>query len=156
MKRGQYLVPALFGLLVLVLSVTLLTVFARSPYTHANLDSAYSDGYSRTQQVTVGTPVPYAPPSAAKKPAKSAGPVVVGRQLFTANNCASCHGQSGQGGTFAPPIAGFDAATLKQRTHAGPGGMPAYSGQQLTPDQLDAIAAFLQSVGKAQSPNTPK
>lgn len=144
MRRSQTrMVPGLLGLLVVGLGATLLAIFLRSPDTHANLVPSYSDSYGRTAQIAVGSPVPFVP---AGKTASTADPVAYGRQLFFANYCASCHGERGQGGAFAPPIAGFDLATLTQRVHVGPGGMPVFSEQTLTAAQLAAIEAYLLSV----------
>lgn len=147
MQRPSYrLVPLLFGLLVVVLGGLLLVVFFRSPYTHANLTTSYDSAYSRTHQTVLGSPVPLALSGPAAKPGSSANPLALGQQLFFAKYCASCHGERGQGATFAPPIAGFDLQTLTQRVRAGPGPMPAFSEQSLSADQLAAIEAYLVSL----------
>jgi len=82
--------------------------------------------------------------------------VVLGRLLFYAADCASCHGSRGQGGTFAPSIAGFDLQTVTQAVRKGPGAMPVFSDQTLSADQLAAIDAFLQSAVKAATPAPSK
>jgi mono/diheme cytochrome c family protein len=142
-RTQNRIVPGLFGLLVVGLGATLVTVFLRSPDTHANLVPGYSASYVRTAQIPLGSPVPFVPAGQTKS---TADQVAYGRQLFFANYCASCHGERGQGGAFAPPIAGFDLQTLTQRVHVGPGGMPVFSDQTLTADQLAAIEAYLLSV----------
>ncbi len=154
MKWTKYrLVPFLFGLMVVVLGSLLLAIFFRSPDPHANLTPGYSDSYDRTEQIPVGSPVPFVP---AGKTANSADRVAYGQQSYFSNYCASCHGDRGQGGSFAPPIAGLDVQTLTKKVHQGPGGMPVFTDKTLTPDQLDAIAAFLQSVKQQTASSTGK
>ena len=141
MKLRNWVVPIGLGGMVVVLGLTLLVVGARSPYTHANRNPAPEAAYTRTQQILVGTPVAYVAPGLADPASASSDEVTLGGQLFVAENCASCHGITGSGGTFAPPVRGFKVATLTEKTHAGPGGMPAFA--DLTDAQLQAIAAFL-------------
>ncbi len=148
-KRWYWSAPVLFGGLVLVLGLGLQTIFARSPYTHANLAGGYVANYTRTGQSVVGPPAPYVPPGLSASGAASSDPVALGRSLFVALNCASCHGLQGQGSNFTSPIVGFGVNTLQQRTHSGPGGMPAYA--DLTQDQLRALVAYLNSVAASKS-----
>ncbi len=145
MRLNRYwTLPAALGAMVVVLGLTLLVIGARSPYTHANRDAGPDAAYTRTQQTLVGTPVPYVPPGlSSAAAASSTDQVTLGGRLFVAENCASCHGITGSGGTFAPPIRGFDVTALQQKTHAGPGGMPAFAG--LSDAQLQAIAAYLKA-----------
>jgi mono/diheme cytochrome c family protein len=145
-RTKSRLVPVLFGLLVVVLGGSLQVIFFRSPYTHANLTTSYDSAYSRTHEIVVGSPVPLAPSGLAGKPGSSADQVALGRQLFFAKFCASCHGERGQGATFAPPIAGFDLETLTQRVRVGPGAMPAFSAEAVSAEDLAAIEAYLVSV----------
>lgn len=150
MTRSRYwIAPALFAVMVVGLGVTLLVIGARSPYTHSNRDVAPSTTYTRTQQTLVGTPVAYTAPGLASSVSTTSDQVTLGGQLFVAENCASCHGLTGSGGTFAPPIRGFDVATLTKRTQSGPGGMPAFA--NLTSAQLQAIAAYLNTGTKASA-----
>ena len=157
MKRAKpRLVPVVFGLLVVVLGCSLLVIFFRSPYTHANLATGYDKGYDRTRRTMVGTPVPFVRLGLAGNAASTGDRVVLGRLLFYAADCASCHGSRGQGGTFAPSIAGFDLQTVTQAVRKGPGAMPAFSDQTLSADQLADIEAYLQSVRKAATPAPSK
>ena len=157
MNRARYrLVPALFGLLVVVLGTSLLVIFFRSPYTHANLATGYDKDCDRTRRTMVGTPVPFVRLGLTGNAASTADRVVLGRLLFYAADCASCHGSRGQGGTFAPPIAGDNLPTLTQAVRKGPGAMPVFSDQTLSADQLAAIDAFLQSAVKAATPAPSK
>ena len=52
---------------------------------------------------------PAAPPGAS--PATFEDQVALGQQLYGAN-CASCHGDSGQGSADAPPVVGIDKGAL--------------------------------------------
>ncbi len=77
----------------------------------------------------------------------------LGRDLFI-QNCASCHGAGGAGGAVgggfvAPPLDQADPKTVGEAALSGPGPMPQFS---FTPDQLDAIAAYVQYLKAPASP----
>jgi mono/diheme cytochrome c family protein len=139
--RKHWIAPAIFAGLVVSLSVTLLTIGARSPYTHLNLSAGVNRDYNRTNQTIVG---PAQPIQAAGGVTRNGDLVQTGAQLFMNLDCASCHGLKGQGGVFAPVIVGTDASTLAKKTSQGPGGMPAFAG--LSDQDFNALAAYLKSV----------
>ncbi len=140
------LLPAIVGAAVLGIGLTLLTIVARSPYTHSNLDLGFDPRYTRTDQAIVGAPVPFSGDGLGVQPASD--PVQLGQQLFVTKGCASCHGLDGRGGVIGPSIVGTKADKLRSRTTAGPQGMPAYAPGALTDQDLAAIAAFLNATGK--------
>jgi ubiquinol-cytochrome c reductase cytochrome b subunit len=78
----------------------------------------------------------------------TSGPVAQGAQLFNAKGCQYCHAVNGQGGDRGPDLTHVtnrltqDDITI--RILNGGGNMPAYGGN-LTPDELNAIIAFLKS-----------
>ena len=94
------LLPAFIGAAVMGLALTLLTIVARSPYTHDNLDLNINPRYTRTDQIIVGAPIPFGSGRLAVPLANDQ--VELGRQLFVADNCASCHGLDGRGGVVGP------------------------------------------------------
>jgi cytochrome c553 len=146
--RKNWLAPAIFAGLVVSLSVTLLTIGARSPYTHLNLSAGVVSGYDRTTQTLVG------PPQSIKANAMVTGHGDLSQQgaaLFMNLDCASCHGIKGQGGVVGPVIAGVNATLVQQKTAAGPGGMPKFTG--LSDQDVQALAAYLVSVTKAPGSN---
>jgi mono/diheme cytochrome c family protein len=66
-----------------------------------------------------------------------------GEAVF-ANNCASCHGAEGAGGT-APALAGrgdLDENEVETIVRNGGGGMPAFEGQ-LEDDEIDAVVDYV-------------
>jgi mono/diheme cytochrome c family protein len=87
-----------------------------------------------------------------------------GDSLFNGHRmgaCWSCHGENGKGTNIAPKLAGnpkwinidgsLDAirgvithGIPKPKKH--PGAMPPMGGAQLTPDQIDALAAYVYSL----------
>lgn len=140
------ILPVLIGGGVLLMALTLLTIVARSPYTHANLDLSYDPGYTRTDQTMVGAPVPAMGDRLAVP--RAGDPVELGRQLFVVDGCAACHGLDGRGGIIGPSIVGTKAAKLRTVTSVGPDGMPAYSPDALSDGDLAAIAAYLAAMGK--------
>ncbi len=140
------ILPGFIGAAVTGLALTLLTIVARSPWTHSNLDVSFDPRYTRTQQMLVGAPVP-AQGDMMAVPA-AADPVQHGKQLFVVEGCASCHGLDAHGGVVGPSIAGTKAAKLRAVTSVGPGGMPQYAAGALSDQDLAAIAAYLAAVAK--------
>ncbi len=138
--------PAFIGAGVLVVSLSLLTIVARSPYTHANLNAGFDRAYTRTLQMLVGTPVPLS----GGQPASPASndQIQLGRQLFVTEGCASCHGLDGRGGIIGPSITGTKEEKLRVETLVGPKGMPPYAPGALSYQDLAAIAAYLSAMGK--------
>jgi mono/diheme cytochrome c family protein len=140
------LLPALIGAAVLGIGLTLLTIVMRSPYTHSNLNLAFDSGYTRTDQIFVGAPVPISAGMMGVQPA--ADPVQLGKQLFVTEGCASCHGLDGRGGVVGPSIVGTKADKLRVKTTVGPKGMLPYAPGALTDHDLAAIAAYLEAMNK--------
>ena len=140
------LLPTFIGSAVLVLAATLVGIVARSPYTHSNLNLDLDPRYTRTEQIVVGAPIPFGAGRLVVPPASD--PVAYGKQLFIADNCAGCHGLDGSGGIVGPSILGKTAKKLRTATHVGPKGMPAYEDGALSEADLDAIAAYLNSIKK--------
>ncbi len=138
--------PVLISAAVLLISLTLITITARSPYTHANLDLGFDPGYTRTDQTFVGESIPFSGGGLAVPPANDL--VERGKQLFVSKGCAACHGVEGRGGIIGPSIVGTKASKLRAKTLAGPEGMPAYAPGALTNDDLTAIAAYLKTMRK--------
>ncbi len=79
----------------------------------------------------------------------TAGPVYEGSRLFYDKGCQYCHVVAGRGGTFGPDLTDvaqrLPAKEITMRIVAGIGYMPAYR-DELTPQELEAIVAFLQAL----------
>jgi mono/diheme cytochrome c family protein len=145
--RNKYLLlPTLIGSGVLLLALSLLTIVARSPYTHSNLGLGFNPAYTRTQQMVVGEPVPVTGDMLAVP--RAADLVELGKQLFVSNGCAGCHGLDGHGNIIGPSIVGIKAEKLRVKTNIGPKGMLPYAPGALTDQDLAAIAAYLQAMSK--------
>lgn len=142
--RKNWIAPAIFAGLVVSLSIMLLTIGARSPYTHLNVTAGVVSGYDRTSQTLVGPPQPI---KAAAMAMGTGDPTQQGAALFMNLDCASCHGLKGEGAVIAPVIAGAPATLIQQKTTSGPGGMPKFEG--LSDQDIKALAAFLLSVTQA-------
>jgi cytochrome c553 len=144
---GKYVVlPLIIGAAVLLIALSLLTIIAHGPYTHANLDARYDPGYTRTKQILIGAPIPYSGDGLAGSPSNDL--IEHGKQLFVSEGCATCHGLDGRGGIIGPSIVGTKADKLRVRTTVGPQGMPAYAPGALTDEDLAAIAAYLKAMSK--------
>lgn len=78
------------------------------------------------------------------------GNPTVGRQFY-ADNCAACHGYTGDGGVagggaFVPTVVGHDAVTIVEAIRVGPFQMPRFGPFQIPDENLADVAAYLQSV----------
>lgn len=144
---SRFFFPVVFALVVAVLPSTLVTVGARSPYTHANLTSGYDASYARTDQIEVGAPVFYKGTGLAVPIPATAPLAVRGKAILVARGCAGCHGIDGKGGPVGPAMMA-DIEVLRDNVRKGPGGMPVFSTQDLTDYDLTAIVAYLNSVKK--------
>jgi ubiquinol-cytochrome c reductase cytochrome c subunit len=79
-----------------------------------------------------------------------------GGELFR-ETCAACHGATGRG---APLSAGKNAPGLRNASDqqiytamlTGPGNMPVFSDNQLTPDQKKSILSYIQTLKASQDP----
>jgi mono/diheme cytochrome c family protein len=138
--------PTFVGAAVLVLAISLVTIILRSPYTHSNLNLSFDPGYTRTEQMVVGPPVPYMGDALAVAPATD--PAAHGKQLFVVNGCAGCHGLDAHGSIIGPSIAGVKAAKIASKIKVGPKGMLQYAPDVFTDQDLADLAAYLSSVSK--------
>lgn len=59
---------------------------------------------------------------------------------FARDNCASCHGQDFTGG-MGPTILGLDEEAFITAVREGPGNMPAFSSDQISDEELEALAS---------------
>lgn len=144
-ERAYRRATVLIGVLLVSAALTILTIGARSPYTHANLQPGRDPGYTRTEQITLGPGVPYG--GAGSATGRTEGdPAAKGAGLFVTKGCAACHTLQGRGGAVGPSIAGTDLETLREKVRKGPSGMPSYSPETLTEEELAAIVAYLKSL----------
>lgn len=104
--------------------------------------------YSRIGQVSPWSPRFEAKPISPTVVGASSGPLADGARLFYTKGCEYCHAVSGYGGVRGPDLtdAGdrLTAEQIKTRIFSGAYNMPSYNGN-MTPDQLSAIIAFLES-----------
>ena len=143
---NRFFVPVVFVALISGLALGLIGgVVARSPETHANVRP---EGYDRTPISYVGEEFPVeAIGLADPRLVTDADQVTRGRLLLLVYGCAMCHGLAGQGGVVGPAL---DLEELflddfRPLLRSGPGGMPAFTEEVLSDDDLDAIYAFLKA-----------
>ena len=144
-ERAYRRATMFIGVLLVSAALTILTIGARSPYTHANLGSGYDPRYDRTAQIGVTDDAAFAGFSSDTS-AGNQDQIAHGASLYVTKGCVTCHALEGRGGPVGPPIAGTSAAAIEHRTRVGSGGMPRFGQQGLTADEITAIAAFLNSL----------
>ncbi len=85
----------------------------------------------------------------------TSGEIATGAALFYSKGCEYCHAVAGYGGIRGPDLtyAGdrMTADQVKTRLYSGATNMPSYT-KILTPDELNAIVAFLESRTRYPSP----
>lgn len=101
-------------------------------------------------------------PAQAEEQAASQSTVEQGRALFLVG-CASCHGMNGEGITtqrgtqYGPPLAGVGAAAVDFQVSTGrmpmarPGVQAPRKDVLYTPEEIEALAAFVASLGPGPS-----
>jgi len=144
---SRFFVPAVFLALISGLAFGLIVgVVAQSPETHANVRP---EGFDRTPIGYVGEEIPFTGIGLADpRSATIADPVARGRLLFLGNSCATCHGLASQGGVVGPDLDLEDQFLddFRPLVRSGPGGMPAFTEDILSDDDLDTIYAFLKAI----------
>lgn len=93
------------------------------------------------------TPTPAAEPAAAPAAEAPAASTAEGRSAFL-DICSGCHGQEAEGG-LGPPLAGTqrDAGTLSEVVRNGLGNMPPLDPGLISDEEIEQVAAFLNSLG---------
>ena len=66
-----------------------------------------------------------------------------GHSLFIAKGCAACHGQNAEGTTIAPALPGHNEQMVKNQVRNPRFQMPAFSLEQISDEELEAIAGFI-------------
>ena len=143
--------PIMGAIVMSALAFTLIgVIIARSPYTHHNLEP---EGYDRTDVATLGEPPPFEGIHLADPDYTTGDPLTDGRILFFANNCASCHGLTGQGATVGGDIdaSDFNLSEFLQEVRKGPKGMPAFVEETLSDEEAEQLFAFLEAIGQEGS-----
>jgi ubiquinol-cytochrome c reductase cytochrome c subunit len=82
--------------------------------------------------------------------------VAQGQRLY-AEFCTACHGPGATGdsiggGEIAPPLGEADPVQIGEAIRTGPGTMPRWSGETITDEQVNAIAAYLAFLDTSDNP----
>jgi ubiquinol-cytochrome c reductase cytochrome c subunit len=79
----------------------------------------------------------------------AAGDVAHGQELFV-ENCAACHGWGGRGGILfdrmVPEVTEATPTQVGEALRVGPAQMPVFGPRQITPAEVNDIAAYVQSL----------
>jgi mono/diheme cytochrome c family protein len=134
------------GLALVLVALTILTIGANSPYTHANLAVAYDERYTRTDQIVVGPPAEFAGLETTTPTASD--PLGRGAWLYVTRGCAACHSLDAGGSAVGKPLLAVTDEVLLTKVRTGGPGMPAFSTNGLSDTQLADIIAYLRSLPK--------
>jgi len=84
-----------------------------------------------------------------------AGEAKTGRAIYLAAGCGACHGQKAEGTDVAPSLAGHTAEQVHQQVRNPLAQMPAYPVEQLSDDDLEAIAGYIAGLKPAEEHMEP-
>ena len=94
---------------------------------------------SGTSPTITAEPVPTSTPVQAE-------PSSEGQASFIAKGCAACHGDYAEGSAIAPALPGHNEMMVKRQVRNPRFNMPSFSEQQISADELDAIAGYIASL----------
>ncbi len=141
--------PVVGAIMMSGLAFTLIAIIiARSPYTHGNLQP---EGYDRTEIARVGEEPPFEGPGLNDPQLATTGDSAQdGKALFFGYGCAACHGLKGQGGAVGADLDVDDISRSEfgKDVRKGPKGMPSFSEESISDEDLDRLYAFLESISE--------
>lgn len=73
-----------------------------------------------------------------------------GHQVYLDAGCAACHGMNGEGTGVGPALGGHAAQQVRQQVRSPLAQMPAYSREQLSDEELDAIVDYIAGLEPAE------
>lgn len=74
-----------------------------------------------------------------------------GRTVFLEVGCASCHGDDASGTVIAPGLPGHNELQVRRQVRGPIGVMPVFGRDSLSPEDLDAMVAYIESLEGADS-----
>ena len=83
-------------------------------------------------------------------PAATSLPMSSGQQLFISKGCAACHGQNAEGSPIAPALPGHTEEQVKRQVRNPVGTMPRFAPEQISEEELEQIADYIQSLALEQ------
>ena len=125
---------------VLVIGFALIGILVRSPDTRSNFQDA-AEAYDRTELAVIGEEDQFE----GLTPALGSTP----REIYFGAGCASCHGLSGEGGVVGPDIWKTNAEDMRDALRDGEHGMPLFSSERLSDEQVEALSGYLGDLREA-------
>lgn len=149
---SRFFVPLVFvGVISGIAFGLVVGIVARSPETHANVRP---EGFDRTPITYVGEEIPFAGIGLADPwLVTDVDQAARGRLLFLSNSCATCHGIDSRGGIVGPDLDLEDLSLedFLPVVRSGPLGMPVFTEEVISDDDLEAIYAFLKATRQGTS-----
>jgi cytochrome c553 len=118
---------------VVIVGLTLVAILTRSPDTKSNYQASGSS-YRRTELASFSGPEQY--PGLRHELGDP-------RTTFVGAGCANCHGLQGEGGSVGPEIWTKSLKDVTSAVREGPNGMPAFTADRLSDQQIAAIGTYL-------------
>ncbi len=94
-------------------------------------------------------------PTATPTPTATLSPAEQGERLFAANGCSGCHGVGAAGTDIAPALPGHSAEQVRRQVRSPLGTMPFFGPSQISGQELDLIATYVESLERPDSHSEP-
>ena len=78
-----------------------------------------------------------------------------GQRLFAVKGCSGCHGVGAEGTDIAPGLPGHSAEQVLRQVRSPLGTMPAFGAERISDQELDLIAAYVESLEGSDSHTEP-
>ena len=97
-------------------------------------------------------PTATVPPTSTPEPTATAGPKFsdpvahAGYGVFVSSGCSACHGQNGEGSTFAPALPAHTEGQVRRQVRAPVGFMPVFPPDKISASELDSLVAYIISL----------
>ncbi len=74
-----------------------------------------------------------------------------GKEIYLAAGCGGCHGFDGEGSEIGPALVGHTGEQVRRQVRAPLATMPSYDVSQISDADLEKIAAYVESLGPAET-----
>ena len=94
-------------------------------------------------------------PTATPTPDATLSPAEQGARLYALKGCSACHGLGAEGSDIAPALPGHSAEQVRRQVRSPLGTMPAFGAERISDQELDLLAAYVESLEGSGSHTEP-